>query len=149
MISEEWKLVISFCSGLLANRLYELLKIKKVQKNITMFYDESIDEFQEAVNTIKPDDGEEKYLAVKEKLRVAKSNIQTLLSYSWSAERLKPKFFFKLQKKNNLIQEIEKTFPFNGKNHFSNSLDFLRRYQEEITPEHARFKNIFNELKIA
>ncbi len=142
------KAVIGFFLGVFSARLLEFIKIRKIQKNITAFYNESVGEFQQAVNTIDREDGEEKYLSIKEKLSLAKSNLQMLLSYSWAIERLKPKYFFQLQKKYNLIQEIDKSPPFNGRNHWSVNLDFLRRYKEEITTEHKIFNKYLSDLKI-
>ena len=152
MISEETKLVFSFFSGLivalLVNRIIEFLKRKNIQKNITMFYNESIGEFREAIKTIGKEDGEEKYLSIQEKLNSTKSNLEKLLTYSWAIERLKPKYYVQLQKRSNLIQEIEKSPPFNGRNHWSINLDFLRRYENEITTDHKKFKRYIDNLNI-
>jgi hypothetical protein len=141
-------LLTSFCLGLFSSNVLEFLKRKRIQKNISRFYNESIGEFKGAINTISDADGEEKYNNILDKLAWAKANLETLLGYSWSVERLESKFFYQLKEKYHFIQELEKSPAFKTGNHFSDKIFFLRKLREGKTPEQQYVCHLIDKLEI-
>jgi hypothetical protein len=161
-ISEEWLkwipdklwtlfgLLISFCLGLFSPIILEIIKRKKIQRNIASVYNESIKEFQKVINEIDREDDEKRYLAIEEKLSMAKSNLENLLSYSWAAEKLSPEFFYQLQKKKDLILQLERTAAFDPKQeNFVIKLNFLKRRKEGKTADYQKFNELFDQLVLS